>query len=96
MAPSLSLSLSPEEHALLVTKTVDLVNGTVEEKRAEILDYFHRVCEWPGALRASLCVLWRRTTLMIDGVGQQLAAPRCAANLSIVCKRAFTNNDYCT
>jgi hypothetical protein len=37
------VALSPEEHNLLVTKTIDLVNGSVEKKRGEILEYFHKV-----------------------------------------------------
>lgn len=45
MAPNAkSLALSPEEHNLLNSKTIDLVNGSVEQKRAEILEYFHKVC----------------------------------------------------
>ena len=43
MAPSLTASLSPEEHALLVTKTIELREGSVEDKRQEILEYFHKV-----------------------------------------------------
>lgn len=43
MVPSVQRDISPEEHNLLVTKTIDLLKGSVEVKRAEILEYFHKV-----------------------------------------------------
>lgn len=43
MAPSVWREISPEEHNLMVTKTIDLLKGSVEKKRAEILEYFHKV-----------------------------------------------------